>query len=90
MPPEARLHEARVALDGGTDGLDVARRVIAGAPSWLAPGGSLLVEVGTRQVPDASAAFRRGGLTPRLVRDDEIGATVLVGTPTPLVEVRTK
>ena len=38
MPPEARLHEARVALDGGADGLDVARRVIAAAPDWLAPG----------------------------------------------------
>jgi release factor glutamine methyltransferase len=44
MPPEARLHEPLVALDGGADGLDVLRRVIAGAPEWLAPGGHLLVE----------------------------------------------
>ena len=27
MPPEARDHEPRVALDGGPDGLDVQRRV---------------------------------------------------------------
>jgi release factor glutamine methyltransferase len=32
MPPEARDHEARVALDGGADGLDVQRRVVAEAP----------------------------------------------------------
>ena len=39
MPPEARDHEARVALDGGGDGLDVHRRVAASARAWLAPGG---------------------------------------------------
>ena len=32
MPPEARDHEPRVALDGGADGLDVQRRIIAEAP----------------------------------------------------------
>jgi release factor glutamine methyltransferase len=79
MPPEARDHEPHVTLDGGPDGLDVLRRVADRARDWLAPGGSLLVEVSTAQVPDASAAFRRGGLDPRVVSDDEIGATVLVG-----------
>ncbi len=38
MPPEARDHEHRVALDGGADGLAVVRRVMAVAPEWLAPG----------------------------------------------------
>ena len=38
MPPEARLHEHHVALDGGADGLDLHRRVASGAPEWLATG----------------------------------------------------
>lgn len=39
LPPEARVHEPRVAHDGGTDGLDVQRKVAAAARTWLAPGG---------------------------------------------------
>jgi release factor glutamine methyltransferase len=51
MPPEARLHEPRVALDGGADGLDVLRRVVDAAPAWLAPGGHLLFETSEGQAP---------------------------------------
>ena len=80
MPPEARDHEPRVALDGGADGLDVARRVIAGAPEWLAPGGSLLFETSEDQAPIAIALIAAGGLVPRVADDDELGATVVVGT----------
>jgi release factor glutamine methyltransferase len=80
MPPEARLHEARVALDGGTDGLDVARRVVAAAPHWLAPGGSLLFETSEAQAPAAVETVTAAGLRARLVTDDERGATVVVGT----------
>jgi release factor glutamine methyltransferase len=80
MPPEARLHEARVALHGGADGLDVARRVIAAAPLWLAPGGSLLFETSEDQAPAAVAAVTAAALRARLVTDDERGATVVVGT----------
>src|SRR5215472_12439114 len=63
LPPEARAHEPRVALDGGTDGLDVLRRVAAGAPDWLASGGHLLIETSERQAPEAAAAFAASGLT---------------------------
>jgi release factor glutamine methyltransferase len=80
MPPEARLHEARVALDGGADGLDVARRVISSAPDWLAPGGSLLFETSEGQAPVALGTVTAAGLRARLVTDDERGATVVVGT----------
>jgi release factor glutamine methyltransferase len=80
MPPEAREHEPRVALDGGPDGLDVARRVVAGAGSWLAPGGSVLFEVGEAQVPAATAVVRAAGLVPRVLTEEEAGTTVVVGT----------
>ncbi|WP_405986535.1 putative protein N(5)-glutamine methyltransferase [Streptomyces sp. NBC_00872] len=80
LPPEARIHEARVALDGGADGLDVLRRVTAAAPGWLAPGGSLLVETSERQAPLAVAAFTESGLIPRVARSEELYATVITGT----------
>jgi release factor glutamine methyltransferase len=80
MPREAREHEPRSALDGGTDGLDVARRVAAGAADWLSQGGSLLFETGEGQAPAAVDVVRGSGLTAVVVTDDELGATVVVGT----------
>ncbi|MFD9909971.1 putative protein N(5)-glutamine methyltransferase [Streptomyces sp. NPDC059063] len=80
LPAEAREHEARVALDGGTDGLDVLRRVTSRAPLWLAPGGRLLFETSERQVPSAVEAVAGAGLAPRVVTDDELYATVVIGT----------
>lgn len=78
MPAEARVHEPRVALDGGADGLDVLRRVAAEASGWLAPGGRLLFETSERQVPDAAAAVERGGLTAAVAVSEELGATVVI------------
>jgi release factor glutamine methyltransferase len=72
LPAEARAHEPRAALDGGPDGLDVLRRVAAGAPAWLAPGGHLLIETSGRQVPAACAAFAASGLTVRVASSDEL------------------
>jgi release factor glutamine methyltransferase len=79
MPPEARDHEARAALDGGDDGLDVQRRVAAGAPEWLAPGGALLIETSRGQAPGTLAAVTRAGLTARVVTDEDLAGTVVVG-----------
>jgi release factor glutamine methyltransferase len=79
LPAEARDHEPLVALDGGTDGLDVLRRVAAEAPRWLAPGGCLLVETSERQAPAAVAAFSRAGLETRLAVSEEMYADVVIG-----------
>ncbi|HET7685705.1 MAG TPA: HemK/PrmC family methyltransferase [Candidatus Limnocylindria bacterium] len=43
------VHEPRAALDGGSDGLDLVRRLLAAAPAAVAPRGTLLLEVGAGQ-----------------------------------------
>ncbi|MBB4889605.1 release factor glutamine methyltransferase [Streptomyces netropsis] len=80
LPPEARLYEPLVSLDGGADGLDVQRRVTAAAPQWLAPGGHLLVETSERQASRTVEAFAANGLIPRVVSCDDLNATVVIGT----------
>jgi release factor glutamine methyltransferase len=80
MPPEARLFEPLTALDGGADGLDLLRRAAAGAGDWLRPGGHLLVETSLDQAPAAAQAYAVAGLAPAVERDDELGATVVIGT----------
>ncbi|MFF0444958.1 putative protein N(5)-glutamine methyltransferase [Streptomyces sp. NPDC004609] len=82
LPAEARVHEALVALDGGADGLDVLRRVAAGAREWLAPGGSLLFETSERQAEKAVEIVARNGLAPRVAVSEELYATVVIGTRT--------
>ena len=79
LPPEARQHEPRAALDGGADGLAVLRRVAAGAPGWLAPGGHLLIESSERQVPRAEAAFAASGLAARVARSADFDVAVVIG-----------
>ena len=80
LPPEARLHEPRVALDGGADGLDVLRRVIAEAPLWLAPGGHLLVETSERQAPLTVETVAGHGLIPQVASSEQHDATVVIAT----------
>lgn len=79
MPPEAREHEPLLALDGGADGVDVHRRLAAGAPAWLAPGGVVLVETSPAQLPLTLGALAEAGLDVRAVRDDDVGGCVAVG-----------
>jgi release factor glutamine methyltransferase len=79
LPAEARLHEPMLALDGGDDGLDVFRAVVAGAPQWLAPGGLLLSEATEAQTAAAIAALRAAGLDAEVVYDDDLEATAVLG-----------
>ena len=77
MPPEARLHEPLIALDGGPDGLDLHRRVAAGAGEWLGPGGVLLIETSVRQAPVTASICTAAGLRASVVHDDELDATAV-------------
>lgn len=87
MPPEARDHEPRIALDGGPDGLDVQRRIIEHAHEWLAPGGDgprgarpgvLLIETSRGQAAGTLAACEAVRLVTHVVVDDELDATAVV------------
>lgn len=80
MPPEARDHEPRMALDGGTDGLDLHRRITGTARHWLAPGGRLLLEAGARQAATTAGLMAGAGLEPVVREDPDRDAVVVAGT----------
>jgi release factor glutamine methyltransferase len=46
---EVRDFEPKAALSGGTDGINIIRRIIEGAPKFLRPNGMLLLEIGWDQ-----------------------------------------
>lgn len=79
LPPEARLYEPRVTLDGGPDGLATLRRVVAGAGEWLRLGGHLYVEMSDRQAVLARDVMVAAGMNAEIVTDDDLGANVVHG-----------
>jgi ribosomal protein L3 glutamine methyltransferase len=60
--PKEYLCEPQIALDGGSDGMDLVRKIIAGAADRLTPEGILMVEIGN-EYDYAEAAFGHLGLT---------------------------
>jgi release factor glutamine methyltransferase len=46
---DALMFESRLSYDGGSDGTDILRRVLAESPLFLRPGGSILLELGGEQ-----------------------------------------
>jgi release factor glutamine methyltransferase len=57
--PVAASFEPRVALDGGPDGLDLVRRLLAALPGALTPSGTALLEIGFDQGPAVEAEVAR-------------------------------
>ena len=79
MPPEARLHEPRISLDGGVDGLALHRRIAAGAARWVVPGGWLLIETSRSQARATRAILADHGFEARIRTSAALDATVVEG-----------
>ena len=71
LDPNVRDYEPRSALDGGLDGLDFHRRILAGAPQRLNPAGHLFLEIAFDQGPAAlNLATQIPALEhPRIIKD---------------------
>lgn len=71
--------EPLLALDGGGDGLDLIRKIIAGAPERLCPGGFLLLEADPRQMEAISGLLAEVGFTGIQVCKDLSGGERVIG-----------
>ncbi len=83
LMPEVAAHEPWRALDGGEDGLDAYRTIVAGLPRLLAPGGVAVLELGFGQFPAVAGLARGAGLAVE-ARADLSGtprAMILRGSP---------
>jgi len=62
LASETRLHEPRMALTPGGDGLGACRRIAAGAAAHLCPGGRLVLEIGPTQAAAVTKLLSDAGL----------------------------
>jgi len=72
LEPEVQ-REPRLALDGGKDGLDALRAIIAAAPRMLKPGGFIALEMEHRQGPAVSKLLHAAGFTGVAIKKDAQG-----------------
>jgi release factor glutamine methyltransferase len=79
LPPEVSRHEPRAALDGGPDGMAVIRRIVAGAPEVLKPGGWLLMEIGDEQAGPLASRMAAEGFSGIRARRDLNGIERYIG-----------
>jgi release factor glutamine methyltransferase len=73
LPADVQRYEPRRALDGGTDGRDLVRRVVEATARLLRPGGWLLVEVGGDQDAALAPTLAGAGFGPGEPWHDEDG-----------------
>ncbi len=73
LQPQVRDYDPRGALDGGSDGLNAYRTILAGAALFLEPGGFLALEIGHDQAGPVSALALGESFTTTSVRQDLAG-----------------
>lgn len=73
LEPEISVHEPRLALDGGDDGLGFYARIAKGALSWLRHGGSIVLEMGFKQAEHVSRILSEAGYADIAVYKDLAG-----------------
>ncbi|HEY4250632.1 MAG TPA: peptide chain release factor N(5)-glutamine methyltransferase [Roseomonas sp.] len=73
LMPEVARFEPLSALDGGADGLDAYRHLVAKLPDLLAPGGLAILELGAGQAAAVAALAGQAGLEPGLAKPDLAG-----------------
>jgi release factor glutamine methyltransferase len=79
LPPEVSRHEPRTALDGGSDGMAIIRRIVTGAPRVLKAGGWLLMEIGDEQAGSLASLMAAEGFTGIQARRDLNGIERYIG-----------
>ncbi|HUK41219.1 MAG TPA: peptide chain release factor N(5)-glutamine methyltransferase [Candidatus Acidoferrales bacterium] len=73
--------EPKIALDGGPDGLDYYRRIIAQTHEYLAPEGRVLLEIGAEIGAAIAELFARtGGFERTKIYQDYAGKDRVIGT----------
>jgi release factor glutamine methyltransferase len=70
LPNEIANYEPHLALDGGADGLDVFRRILAQAKLLLAPGGLFACELHETRLEDAKLLCEQCGLVDAVIHQD--------------------
>lgn len=73
LDKSVRQWEPHLALFAGADGLDAYRVICAGAGEWLAPGGSVALEIGHTQADSVVGLTRSTGLSDTRVHRDMAG-----------------
>ena len=67
------MHEPRIALDGGEDGMDFYRAIVEQGREWLVDGGWLFFEIGYDQGEDLKKLLNEFGYTEIEIRKDLAG-----------------
>jgi release factor glutamine methyltransferase len=73
LPPEVADWEPRAALIPGPTGLEAIEQLVAEAPTWLAPEGTLVLEIGETQGDAVVALARAAGFASSDVHPDRAG-----------------